>query len=73
MTDYQKAQLLHVHLTGQFKYRNSNGNKVSRSAWTKMLDALIGNGYINEYCQVTEQGRAYLDTNHWNINLVALD
>ncbi len=73
MTDYQKAQLLHVHLTGGFKYRNNQGNKVTRSAWVKMLDALIGNSYINKHCQVTDKGREYLDKNHWNISLDALN
>ena len=73
MTDFQNAQLLHLHLSGDFRYRNNQGNKAPRAAWRKMLDALLDRGFINVRCQVTPQGKAYLDANHANIRLSMLD
>ena len=73
MTEYQKAQLLHKHMTGDFKYRNVKGNKVSRSAWTKMLSALIDGGYIERRsAYVTNKGRKFCEKNHLDINLAVL-
>lgn len=73
LTDYQKAQLLTLHLSGDFKYKNKAGNKVSRSAWIKMIDALLNGGYIDRQLKVTVFGREFLDGNHLNINLSVLD
>jgi hypothetical protein len=73
LTDYQKAQLLHKHMTGEFKYRNAKGHKVARSAWTKMIDALVDNGLIDGYnAQVTEKGHKFCDQNHTMISLAVL-
>jgi len=73
MTDFQKAQLLHLLLTGDFKYRNRQGHKAPRQAWLKMIDTLLDFGFINARCRVTEQGKAYLDANHQHISLTVLD
>lgn len=73
LTDYQKAQLLYLHFEGDFRYTNSKGNKVGRSAWAKMIDALLEADFINGECQITPAGQAYLDKNHWTINLDVLN
>lgn len=74
MTEYQKAQLLYKYMTGDFKYRNSKDHKVSRSAWTKMIDALVNNGLIDEFnASVTVKGQEFCNENHLSINLSVLD
>ena len=73
LSDYQKAQLLHKHLTGDFKVYNSKKNKVSRSAWVKMIDTLVAAGYIDAVnATVTVKGQDYLNQNHLNISLSIL-
>lgn len=73
LTEYQQAQLLHLHLTGDLRIRNKAGNKVARSAWVKMIDALLNGGYIDRNMKVTPMAKAYLDDNHLSINLGVLD
>lgn len=73
LTLYQQAQLLTLRLTGDFRIKNKAGNKVSRSSWTKMIDALLNGGYIDKNCKVTSMGKAFLDDNHLTINLSVLD
>lgn len=73
LTQYQQAQLLHLHLYGDLKIRNAKGNKVSRSAWIKMIDALLNGGYIDRQMKVTPKAKAFLDDNHLTINLSVLD
>lgn len=73
LTKYQQAQLLHLHLTGDLKVRNSNGNKVARSAWTKMIDSLLNGGYIDRNMKVTPLAKSFLDDNHLTINMGVLD
>jgi len=74
LTEYQKAQLLHLATCGQFKYYNSKGNKVSRSAWAKMIDALIKNGLIDvQTGRPTDKAYNWLNKNHATISLSALD
>ena len=60
LTEYQQAQLLHKHLTGDFKFFNAKQNKVSRQAWTKMLDALINADFIDtKSVGITPSGKVY--------------
>ena len=74
MTDYQKAQLLHKHCTGDFKYRNAKGNKVPRKAWVTMLDALVNHGYVDSVNgQVTDKGKKYCEKHHMSIDLTVLE
>jgi len=74
LTSYQAAQLLHRHISGDFKYKTARGTKVSRKAFTKMLDALIKRGFIDKHtAAVTAAGRAYLDVHHMEISLSALE
>lgn len=73
LTDYQKAQLLHLNATGSFKYHNAKGNKVSRSAWTKMIDALHNNDLIDTQCKPTATAIEWLNENHMSVSLSALN
>ena len=74
LTKFQQAQLLHKHLTGDFKHRNASGNKVSRKAWTTMLDALIDNGLIDGFtASVTGKGSEFCNQHHTAISLSVLD
>lgn len=61
LTPYQQQQLLHLHLEGQFQYRTPEGTKVPRPVWRRMIDALAGNGFIDEHARITQAGREYLD------------
>lgn len=72
LTDFQKAQLLTLHMTGSFAYKTSSGTKVPRPAWRKMISALLVSGAIDDGCRVTPAGRAWLDANHMNIILSVL-
>lgn len=73
MTQYQQAQLLHKHLTGDFVFFNKKGNKVPRQAFVLMLNTLVKNGYIDQTtAQVTDKGRKYCDQQHSNIDLTVL-
>lgn len=73
LTEYQKAQLLHVVATGGFVYRTRKGFKVSRTAWVKMIDVLLGYGLIGENAKATDKGKEYCDRNHLDIDLSVLD
>lgn len=73
LTPYQQAQLLHLHLYGELKIRNTKGNKVSRSAWVKMIDALLNGGYIDRQMKVTVKAKTFLDDNHLSINMSVLE
>lgn len=73
LTEYQKAQLLHLHTTGEFKYRNAKGNKVSRRAWTKMIRALHRGGLIDEKCKPTRTAIEWLNENHMSISFDVLN
>jgi hypothetical protein len=73
LTEYQRAQLLHKHLTGDFVFFNDKKNKVSRLAFTKMLDALIENNLIDKRsAKVTAKGKAYCDEHHREIDISIL-
>ncbi len=67
LTDYQQGQLLHIHFTGELKYRSDNGTRVPSAQWRKMIDALLKGGYVNENMKITEAGNAFLNANHLTI------
>jgi hypothetical protein len=70
LTDYQSGQLLHVHFTGEFKYRTNSGTRVPSGQWRKMIDVLCKGGYVaanHGGWYPTDKGREYLDANHLNI------
>jgi hypothetical protein len=69
LTDYQQGQLLHVHFSGDFKYRTNSGTKVGRSQWVKMINALVDGGYVDmgRGTRLTVKGREFVDANHLNI------
>jgi len=74
LTKFQQAQLLHKHISGDFKFRNAKGNKVARSAWTKMIDTLVNTGLIDGFnATVTQKGREFCNDNHALISLSVLD
>jgi hypothetical protein len=73
LTDFQAGQLLHIHLSGDFKYKTDAGTKVSPAAWRKMLCALIDGEYIvlRGGPRLTAHGRAWLDAHHLEIKTLA--
>ena len=74
MTNFQRAQLLHKHLTGDFKFRNNAGNAYPREAFCKMLNNLIALGFIDKKsAEVLPAGAKFCDENHLKINLSILD
>jgi hypothetical protein len=71
LTDYQAGQLLHIHFTGELKYRTDSGTRVPSAQWRKMVDALLKSGYINDRMKITDTGRAYLNDNHLTIKTLS--
>jgi hypothetical protein len=67
LTEYQAGQLLHIHFTGELKYRTDAGTRVPSAQWRKMVDTLVKGGYVNTDMRITDRGRAYLNANHLNI------
>lgn len=67
LTDYQQGQLLHMHFTGDLKYRSDTGTRVPAAQWRTMIDALITAGYIDDRMQITPAGETFLDANHLTI------
>ncbi len=69
LTDYQAGQLLHIHFTGDFKYKSNTGTRVAAGQWQRMINALLDGGYI-EYTKslkITSKGHEFLDANHLTI------
>jgi hypothetical protein len=66
LTDYQAAQLLHIHFHGDFAYRTAAGTRVPSAQWRRMIDVLAGGGYviIDRGVRLTAKGRDYLDCQH---------
>jgi hypothetical protein len=70
LTDYQQGQLLHIHFTGELKYRTDTGTRVPSAQWRKMIDALTESGYVDGSLKITNLGRAYLNDNHLSIKVL---
>jgi hypothetical protein len=67
LTDYQAGQLLHLHFTGELKYKTDAGTRVPSAQWRKMIDALLIGGYVNTNMKITPAGAAWLEANHLSI------
>ena len=70
LTAYQQGQLLHIHFTGELKYRTNAGTRVPSAQWRKMIDALLSGGYVDNNMKITAIGREFLDANHLDIQIL---
>lgn len=64
LTSFQEMQLLHLHLEGELRIKNEEGNLYPRPAWRKMIKVLSELNYIDSFCRITKEGKAYLDKKH---------